>query len=390
MDQTTNANSAVETPEASEAARRAEIEAAKPSWARKNTPPAAGNGPASNENGSSGTQAPQKAAEAKPDLKNSISNAAAKAEGKPAGAVLPKIEGKAEEKPEVEGEQSKEDPKKPVKVVFPVMGRQIAVEMTKEEADFLDKNPRFKSQIQKSLGAELKFDEAAREKQRTDKIFEMFKDPNQIERALKHFGYDNPRELLEQLLYKHIEIEKMTPEQRRLKETEDELRSIKEQEAERQQAAKAEEHRKATEHWGTEYQKKIINAISKSNLPATEETVGRVAFYMREALEQLNKEVTPEQVLPLVREDYKRSLKKLLMSSDNSVIAELLGEDGLSKVRNYELERIKNEGKKIPGVPPQKGPAREIDQPSNQKPRMTVEEFRERNARIKRGEILIG
>lgn len=387
MDPTPNGSTATQTPEAAEAARKADIEAARPAWARKATP-ASGTEANPGDKAPGGGVAPQKSAEAKPDLKTGISAAAARAEGKPAGAPIPKIDPKTGVAEPKAGADDATDAKKPVKVVFPVMGRQISVDMTKEEADFLERNPRFKAQIQKSLGAEIKFDEASRREQQTKQIFEMFKDKSQIERALRALGHEDPRAVMEELLYKHIEVERMNPQEKELHESREKLRAMEAEKESRVNAEKEAEQKRLTEHYSGEYQKAIIGAVSKSGLPATEETVGRVAFYMNAALTQLGKELTPEQVIPLVREDYQKSLRRFVTAADATVIGELLGEDGLKKVREFELGRLN--GKKLPFVPPQKGPVKGVENAPPAKKAMSVDEFRERNARIKSGELVVG
>lgn len=349
------------TAPAPDAAKTAEIDAARPAWAKPKAP-------AAPVNGAGKTPPP-----APVNGKDVLSAVVEKVEGKTPPAPVAKDPNNPEG-----GEQPPADPQKR-KYEVTVRGKKVIAELTDDEA---------RAWVQKGLGADSKFEEASAMYKKAQQVFEAFKDKGNIERALQMLGYENPRGVLEEILLEHIKLESMTPEQREAHENREKLKSFEQEKIDRENQAKELRHQQLTEHFSGEYQKAIIKAIPSSGLPVNEETIGRVAFYMNAALTQLGKEMTPEQVIPLVREDYQNSLRRFISASDASVISELLGEDGLKKIREFELSRLNGNKGRIPNAPPSKGLSRGDDAPPvpAAKKGMTIEEFRERNERIKRGE----
>lgn len=273
------------------------------------------------------------------------------------------------------------DPTAPVKVSFVVDGKQIALDMAPEEAAFLEKNPKFKERFQKSLGADKRLQEGVKLRQQAEEIIELLRDPDAVfEHVLKHpsLGHKDVRAMVEGWLLKQIELERMDPKDRELMTTKQELEAIKNREEMEKKAAAQQRHEAMVKDFSENYQKDIITAVSSSGLPANEETVGRVAFYLHSALTQYGKELKAADVMPLVKQDYERMVRKLFSSSNGQAIAEILGEEGLKKIRQYDIERLRNpHGNGGGGNPPPRGPGNPPPSHPNGKKPMTTDEWRE-------------
>lgn len=278
------------------------------------------------------------------------------------------------------GGTDKGAPAAPATVRFVVDGKPVEVEVTAEEAAFMEKNPRWKDRFQKSLGAEKRLQEGVRLRREAEAIIEMLKDPEAIfDHVLKHpsLGHKDVRSMVEGWLLKQIEVERMDPKDRELMTTKQELEAIREREAQEKKNVEQKRHDEMTQKFTVDYQKDIIAAVSSSGLPTNEETVGRVAFYLEAALTQYGKDLKAADVMPLVKQDYERMVRKLFSSSNGQLIADLLGEEGLKKIREYEIGRLRNPNGNGSGTPPRSPNGSSApSHPSGTKP-MSTDEWRD-------------
>lgn len=269
----------------------------------------------------------------------------------------------------------------PVPVKFVVDGKQVAINMSPEEAAFLDKNPKFKERFQKSLGADKRLQEGVKLRQQAEEIIELLRDPDAVfEHVLKHpsLGHKDVRGMVEGWLLKQIELERMDPKDRENMTMKEELESIKQRDELAKQAETQKRHQEMVEKFSSDYQKDIVSAVSASGLPANEETVGRVAFYINAALTQYGRDVKAADVMPLVKQDYERMVRKLFATSNGQTIADILGEDGLKKIRQYDVDRIRNPRGPVGDASPNKGAGTPPSSHQNGKKKLlTTDEWRE-------------
>jgi len=236
-----------------------------------------------------------------------------------------------------------------------------------------------KQMLQKAEGADKRFSESARIERMNQELLWMAK--NAPEKLLAHpaIGRD-PYEWAEQILYDKIKLEQMDPKERELMETQNKLKASEDEKQKIQRQIQSEKMAKAVEYERANHSRDISESLKASGLPVNNYTIKRTAHYMLEGM-NMNLKVSAKDVLPLVLEDYKAEQSALFSQSDPEALAALLGEENLKKIRAYEMKRIKAD--------PEKKIKRETSmrdiKPGPKK--MSMEEFREHNERIKRGEV---
>lgn len=184
----------------------------------------------------------------------------------------------------------------------------------------------------------------------------------------------NARQIASELLAQELELETMDPKEREAKDLREKLAEYERQDSERK---KAEEDREAKEYrarLSAQYERDILAAIEPSGLPATEQTFGRVVYYMRAGLER-GMNIPPEAAAKLVREDYEREHRELLGKLDPEKLAGWLGEDVLGKVQAHQISRFKAQE---PAAVKAERKSREKSEPEEPKRsfREVMEEFR--------------
>lgn len=223
---------------------------------------------------------------------------------------------------------------------------------------------------QKGRGAQKKFDEAAKYRKQAEQAFDLLK--TQPAKALSGLGHD-VRKFAEEYLAGELEKELMSPEQR-------ENMELKRKLAEREEADKAVEMAKREEEASKlrnaeiqDIDLKIGKILSTSGLPKTPKTVAMVASYMNDAMDLGYKDVQPDDVIDLVRNDYNNLLKDILGATDGDTLVKLVGEDTINKIRKYDLARVKA---KTPATPTstQSTPHQEVQEEKPQ-PKKSTSDF---------------
>lgn len=217
--------------------------------------------------------------------------------------------------------------------------------------------------IQKVLGLEEKMSTHAQKVEATEQLLEILQsdDPNaykKFEKQCKAVGID-PEKFATNILYNKIELEKLTPEQR-------ELREYKEREAEQkaEQAAKDAEaekvklseedkikQQKAAE-WAKEFEGKCSEALKAKKLPAAKLSLALVAQYMQAGLAQ-KKEYTLDQIIPYVQRDLQHLQKQTYENLDGQALLDYLGPELIEKITTAKVARYKSPGNGAP-VPDKK------------------------------------
>jgi len=237
-----------------------------------------------------------------------------------------------------------------------------------------------KQMLQKAEGADKRFSDSARVERMNQELLWLAK--NAPEKLLSHpaIGVD-PYAWSEDFLYKKIQLEQMDPKERELMETQTKLKASEEQKQQIERQVQAEKVQKAVEYERANHSRDIAETLKGAGLPANNYTIKRTAHYMLEGM-NMNLKVAAKDVLPLVLEDYKSEQSALFNQSDPEALAAILGEDGLKKIRDYEMKRIK--------VDPNKPKVKRETSMRDIKPgpkKMSMEEFRDHNEKIKRGEL---
>lgn len=276
-------------------------------------------------------------------------NAAPAAPAAPPAAADPKAAGGAPKpgegaKPGETGAKPGETPAQAAarKKKYLVDGGEVEVDLSDEKA--LDQL------IQKGLGADKRFKETAKQRQEAESLVKMLqKSPMAVlERVAKMTGGD-PRKIVEDWLWEnHVKLEQLTPEQKEAELNKRKVADLEARDKERTEKEQQESFERAREHYRSGFEKDIIAALDTGGLPKTARTVQRMAHYMIQAL-KAKVTVTAADVMPLVRGDFETDFREMFRPASAEMLAKIVGDDGLKKLRHWELEKLKAQGA-VPAV----------------------------------------
>lgn len=200
-----------------------------------------------------------------------------------------------------------------------------------------------KSTLQKAKGADKRFQEAHQTQQKIARMMEMMKTPEGLEKILEHpnmFGA-KAREVMEQLLWKKIQREQMDPKERENLELKERLREREEADKAAQEAEQQKQFEQMKKDYATQIDKDIVDAIKASGATVTPYFFKRVAHYMLSAMQQ-GKQVSPKDVVPLVKEDLQNDIRSMFETTSEEQILELLKSDkAWENIRKADLKRFK-------------------------------------------------
>lgn len=153
------------------------------------------------------------------------------------------------------------------------------------------------------------------------------------------FGIDI-KKLAQDIIEEEIENSKKSPEQLKAEQLEAELRSIKEEREKEKEDQRTRDFERIKEQEYERYDILMSQALEKTDLPKTPYVVKKMADYMLLGLEN-GKDVSPEDVIPLVREEMTNDLKEMFAVMPDEVIESLIGKDKLNSIRKRNIAKAK-------------------------------------------------
>lgn len=194
---------------------------------------------------------------------------------------------------------------------------------------------------QKFEAANEKFTKAAElEKSIAEKEALFKQDPR---KALQELGHD-PLAVAQQWLEDFLKDQELSPEQRELndlrKEKEERSRTEKESHEQKQKM----EFEATVESRRQELETGVIEALEKHGLWKDESTAREMGAYMLEAFEA-GIDLTPDMAARLVKRDHVEKFKHQFGGFTGEQLFAQLGEEGLKKLKEYDLSRIKTPAK---------------------------------------------
>lgn len=234
-----------------------------------------------------------------------------------------------EKKAKVEEKKVKAEEKRIKKLKLKVDGKEI------EESLDLDNDEELIRQLQMAkMGQKRAQEKSDLEKQINSFLQALKTDPFE---ALKRLGED-PNQLIENYITAQEEHAKKSPEQLEREKLERELTKLKtEREREREDQKQKELHR-LQEQAFQQYDVQMEQALSKADVPKTPYVIKKIADYMIVAIDA-GYDVTPDDVIPLVREELNSDLKEMFSSLDEASIEALLGEQVLNRLRKRRVAK---------------------------------------------------
>lgn len=157
-------------------------------------------------------------------------------------------------------------------------------------------------------------------------------------KVLAELGMD-PDQLAEMRIQDRIEQLKKTPDQIEREKEREELRQAREESAKLKKEKDDLYMQKLNEQAGMELRKEIDGALSTSKiLPKNDKSIKRIADAMHWAINEHNmSDITAEQVLAFVEEDYRREIGSLMDDSPEEVLETLIGQKNLERMRKKRL-----------------------------------------------------
>ncbi len=143
-----------------------------------------------------------------------------------------------------------------------------------------------------------------------------------------------------ELIEEEIENSKKSPEQLEREKLENELKAMKEErEKEKDEFNKRELDRLQQQEF-ERYDMLMSKAIEKSDLPKSPYIIKKMADYMLMGL-QKGIDVTPDDVLPLIREEMQNDLKEMFAVMPEDIIESIVGKENINRIRKKNLQRAK-------------------------------------------------
>lgn len=208
------------------------------------------------------------------------------------------------------------------------------IDDTPEARDYMTK------QLQMSKAAQRAMQEQGTQKNQIDAFFKNLK--GNTAQVLMDMGID-PVTFAAEQLEAEIKKQKMSPEERRAAESEEKYKKLEAESKKREQDFKQREFEANRKQIHDRVENQMIQALDKSDLPHTPYVADRIAKYMILGLQDPDGpvELTPEDVLPLVREDIMRDIQHTIKGMKPSDIEKFVGKDVFSNIRKNNIDKVK-------------------------------------------------
>lgn len=199
---------------------------------------------------------------------------------------------------------------------------------------------------QKASGAEKKFQEAAELREKMVKTFEYMKE-NPIDMLAK-LGID-VRDVAENYLLSQYERESMSEEQRKVYELEEKLKRYEEEKLNNEKTQTERETEAIALKYQNEITERIVDTLSKTNIPKTENTVKRMAMYIKTGIEEgmSLSDISFEKVAELVKNDYIRELSDVIGTADEDAINKILPNSVSEKIIKARKKVMESNGNRL-------------------------------------------
>jgi hypothetical protein len=197
-----------------------------------------------------------------------------------------------------------------------------------------------KRDFQKWKAADKMFQDAAMTRKQNDAFIHKMKSPEGVAEVLAAFGH-NVDQLAEQYIADKLNLELMTPEQKRIHQLEMENRRLSQSTKSREAQENQARENQAIESKRTELQTKIIDVLSKEDLPQSPETVRRIARQLKIHAER-GVFLEPSDVVGLVKKEIENEIQTIISKYTPEQIKKYIPKEKLDEFRKWELSQIKN------------------------------------------------
>lgn len=249
-------------------------------------------------------------------------------------------EGEAAEAQAAQSAAAKKEAARIRKLKLKVDGQELEEELPFE----IDDNPEaveyMTRQLQMSKAAQKRMGEHA-QLQKEVKYFleELRKNPRKI-LSDPTIGID-VKQLAAQIIEEEIANSQKSPEQLEKERLESELKALQEEREQEREELRQKEFERLQEIEYERYDNLMSKALETSDLPKSPYVVKKMADYMLLGLNE-GIDVSPEDVLPLVREEIQNDLREMFAIMPDEVIEKIVGKDVFSRVRKKNVAKAKS------------------------------------------------
>jgi hypothetical protein len=249
-------------------------------------------------------------------------------------------EGEAAEAQAAQSAAAKKEAARIKKLKLKVDGQELEEELPFE----IDDNPEaveyMTRQLQMSKAAQKRMGEHAQlQKEVKHFLEELRKNPKKI-LADPSIGID-VKQLAAQIIEEEIANAQKSPEQLEKERLENELRALQEEREQEREELRQKEFARLQEIEYERYDNLMSKALESSDLPKSPYVVKKMADYMLLGLNE-GIDVSPEDVLPLVREEIQNDLREMFAVMPDEVIEKIVGKEVFSRVRKKNVAKAKS------------------------------------------------
>lgn len=227
-----------------------------------------------------------------------------------------------------------------------------------------------KRYLQKAEASDEKFQESAALRKQVEQFIQLFqKDPG---KGMSQLGLD-PKKFAEEFINREIENSQKSPEALEKERLQAELEEIKDRYKREEEERKASEFSRLQAETEQKLESDISSALDTGTLPKTPYTVKKMAEMMMIAL-QNDIDLSPKDVLPLIRKQMQQEIKDLFGASSDDVLEEMLGKDTIGRIRKRNIARAKAAAGTTTGIKPTVGAIKKAEPPKELK-KISMKEF---------------
>ena len=206
---------------------------------------------------------------------------------------------------------------------------------TPEARDYMTKQLQMSKVSQKRMG-----EKAQLEKEVIAFIEELRKNPKKA-LSSKEFGIDM-KNLAKEIIEEEIENSQKSPEQLKAEKLERELNEMKDAREKEKEEMRQRELSRLQEQEYERYDMLMTKALEGSDLPKSPYVVKKMADYLLMGLQE-GIDVTPEDVLPLVRQEMESDLKEMFAIMPDEVVEKIVGKDVINRLRKKNVAKAKGQ-----------------------------------------------
>lgn len=191
--------------------------------------------------------------------------------------------------------------------------------------------------------ANKKLQEGLKARKQAEEFVVAMRDPTKLVNTLEKLGWEPKqiRKVAEEYLAGVLEDEMLDPKDKELKTTKQRLQEFETKEKARKDQEESAHNEALKKKYAEQYSNEFIEALKTTGLPPTKDMVGDMARYIARAA-KIKMPMTAIEAAKLVQEDVQNKNKHLFSNMNPADIIKIVGEDGLKKLREFDVSRIKD------------------------------------------------